>query len=597
MRTFTGSRAQARKQGIALLYAVFGAFVAASIAGVLFAIAGVTNVRSDTQRSSLQAQYLAEGAVEAGRKEVIQAIANWEAPPEDGTADIDGRQVPYTIEPTGGGGISTDPAGIQTIHLGYEIEAVTTVDGIQARAHRIIDAASTPIFQFAVFYANDLEIQPGPDMTLGGRVHTNGDMYLGCGETLTMDTNYVHSGGKMFRRRKDSNESKGTVEIRKWVENPYDPAEPSVFEKMLSQSQLPVDNDSGYDSAFLGWDDNGDLDYDDANDWLPFIPGALDFWGAPDAYGQEGYTVLTGDHGVTEIVTPNVGSIAMFDEAESGSYSYDPILEEYVFVGTGNGTHDKGYYHESAGLAIIVDEDGGGFTVYDENGDEVDEDDYEDAIWLKGIFDARQSDSGPARTALVRVDLEELADSDAWPNNGLLYAAHYGMGTGTDAKGILLTNGDELETNLTVVTEGSLYIHGDYNVDDKKSAAVIGDAINLLSNAWDDSKDPGDLPSAADTTFNTAMITGNYETESGKYNGGLENLPRFHEKWSGKDCNINGSFVCAWESQYATGEWKYGSDRYKAPKRNWSYDPRFNSVANLPPFTPMVVSAEDVVAW
>ena len=48
-------------------------------------------------------------------------------------------------------------------------------------------ARSTNLFQFAVFYTNDLEILPGPDMTLGGRVHCNGDIYLGCGGTLTVD--------------------------------------------------------------------------------------------------------------------------------------------------------------------------------------------------------------------------------------------------------------------------------------------------------------------------------------------------------------------------------------------------------------------------
>ena len=83
----------------------------------------------------------------------------------------------------------------------------------------------------------------------------------------------------------------------------------------------------------------------------------------------------------------------------------------------------------------------------------------------------------------------------------------------------------------------------------------------------------------------------------GTYNGGLENLPRFHESWSGVKCHITGSFVNLWESQHATGKWKYGSDRYKAPGRMWGYDPAFNQVKNLPPYTPMAVTAENVVTW
>ncbi len=35
-----------------------------------------------------------------------------------------------------------------------------------------------PLFQFVAFYANDLEIAPGPPMNLQGRVHTNGNLYL-----------------------------------------------------------------------------------------------------------------------------------------------------------------------------------------------------------------------------------------------------------------------------------------------------------------------------------------------------------------------------------------------------------------------------------
>ena len=77
------------------------------------------------------------------------------------------------------------------------------------------------------------------------------------------------------------------------------------------------------------------------------------------------------------------------------------------------------------------------------------------------------------------------------------------------------------------------------------------------------------LPGASETTFNFAMVTGSYETESGRYSGGLENLPRFHEDWSGVPCNVSGSFVNLFDSQYATGDWRYGSDRYRAPIRAW----------------------------
>jgi len=144
---------------------------------------------------------------------------------------------------------------------------------------------------------------------------------------------------------------------------------------------------------------------------------------------------------------------------------------------------------------------------------------------------------------------------------------------------------------------------GDYNMEPgtKKGASVISDAINLLSNAWDDSKTQGNLPRADHTTYNLAIVTGNQETEdyddngTMEYNGGLENLPRFHEKWSGKTCTINGAFVNLWTSKYANGLWMINGDRYKPPHRNWNYDP--DILTNMPPFPPMSVTTPIVVPW
>jgi hypothetical protein len=122
-----------------------------------------------------------------------------------------------------------------------------------------------------------------------------------------------------------------------------------------------------------------------------------------------------------------------------------------------------------------------------------------------------------------------------------------------------------------VVSENSLYIQGDYNTVNKVGASVIADAVNLLSNSWNDSKTKGNLPTASNTTYNVAMISGNLNTvTNGQYNGGLENLPRFHENWTGKQATITGSLVNTWTSQFATGTWAIGGDRYTAPNRVWT---------------------------
>ena len=589
-----------RRRGIALLYAVFGTFVAVSMVTVMFTMAGVTHTRAAVERGQIQARYVAEGGIDAAKKLIQESMANWLEPPAVGEVDVAGIVASYTIQPTGATSVVADPAGIQTIRVGFEVDSRAEVDGYKASAHRIINAEMTPIFQWAVFYIDDLEIQPGPNMTLGGRVHTNRDMYLGSNSTLRMDTNYVRAAGEIFRRRKDSNSSNGNVKIRRYVDNPFDPLEPSEYVRMNSRGQMDAagvsGTASGYDSAFDGYDQNNNGNYTDPGDWLPFGPGALEFWSEPDGYPGGGHTVLTGEHGVGAASTPGVGSVAMYEPVEGGDYVWNESAGIYELAAVpGGGTHNPGYFHANAGLSIIVLENGE-WQAFDLNGNDRTAL-LEGAVVVEGFLDTRQSNSSATEVAVVSINMEALNASGVFPANGLLYAAHYGMGEGTDAAGVLLQNGSEVRGGLTVVSEGSIYVQGDYNTENQQSCAVIGDAVNLLSNDWDGSKTPGTLPSAAETTFNCAMITGNQATSGSNYNGGLENLPRFHENWSGINCKISGSFVNAWESQYATALWQYGGDRYRAPQRRWNYDTVFNSVANLPPFTPMVVTASDVVSW
>jgi hypothetical protein len=595
------------RRGVALLYAVFGAFVAGSMVAVMLTAASVTRTKAELKADKLQARYLAEGGIEAAKKVIQTAVANWKTPPGTGTATIDGQTVDYTIATAGDQTIVTDPAGMQTVVQPYEIEARTAVGDALVTAHRLIRAEATPIFQYAVFYTNDLEIEPGPSMTLKGRVHTNRDMFLGCGDTLTLNTNYVHAVGEMFRRRKDF----GPIRPERWTSGVggqsvlrFRAVRVRPYAQEAQMSAAGVDTESGYDSSFQeGFDFEGDGSFEGDRDWLPFGPGALDKWGAPDGYSSgDGNTVMTGEHGLNEVVAPDNSSIAMFDAEDGGDYVYNSTTRKYDFVGAGNGTHVKGYYHDNAGLSIIVNAAGTNYEAYDANGTDV-KSMVAPAVSIINVYDSRQG--GNVKVAKINMGL--LATSGAYPSNGLLYCSHYGTSTGTKSKGVELINGAELYTKsstgshvpapLTVVTEGSAYIKGDYNTTKKVGAAIIGDAVNLLSNAWSGTKTGSSLPTASDTTFNVAMITGNHETVGSTYNGGLENLPRFHENWTNKKATITGSFVNTWYSKFATGHWTYGGNFYTAPLRIWSYDTAFNRVASLPPFTPMVVSAVDVVSW
>ncbi len=69
-----------------------------------------------------------------------------------------------------------------------------------------------PMFQFAAFYDKDLEISPGANMTLNGRVHSNGDLYLNSGATLTIK-GQVTTKAALYRGTKRDNTCTNTVNI------------------------------------------------------------------------------------------------------------------------------------------------------------------------------------------------------------------------------------------------------------------------------------------------------------------------------------------------------------------------------------------------
>ena len=174
---------------------------------------------------------------------------------------------------------------------------------------------------------------------------------------------------------------------------------------------------------------------------------------------------------------------------------------------------------------------------------------------------------------------------------------------GTQLAAVRLHNGTTLpERGLTVATARPLYVLGNYNQTNSanmhttntattRPASLVADAVTLLSVNWDDTKSTSDLDSrtAKPTTVNAAILTGVVETTKGKYSGGMENFPRFLEKWGlASTLTYNGSMVKMFPSQYATNAWGL-ANVYDPPKRNWAYDLNFNDPAKLPPLTPSLL--------
>jgi len=120
-------------------------------------------------------QYLAPGSTTNGSGYVIQftpSVGNPNIPassfstiPTGTYAGLVGLMTPYTL--------------IVTAHTEY---------GSEVRLQREVQTVGIPVFQFGMFSQTDLSFFAGPDFNFGGRVHSNGNLWLAQGDnnTLTM---------------------------------------------------------------------------------------------------------------------------------------------------------------------------------------------------------------------------------------------------------------------------------------------------------------------------------------------------------------------------------------------------------------------------
>jgi len=514
---------------------------------------------------------------------------------------------------------------------------------MESYVNKIIDTDKIPLFQYLAFYSKyDLEIQPGPTATLTGRVHSNRDIYIGTnpGSTLTMITNHLRSAGALRRTRKDAPSSAsnyymtGNVRIKKKGVADTAPVNNTNFPLIGGRGQVLTPNYSvnvpnsaapnGYDSSFGGHDANGDGDVTDAGDMKTFTEDSTPRWNGG---------VQTAAQGAQEVAAPEMQSLAAYTPPQAGkvaTHKYNPATKTWDPAATG-ATHVPGHYQANAGLIVTSSGtrtkllDSAGIVVHEidtATGNVissmlVDKDSGAAINPLKesAVFDRREyssaTDSATAgKVKVIDIDVAKLNKSKRndtnqlifrTDTNGLILYAYRTDTTATDPRGVRLYNGTELNNKLTFVSEDPVYIKGNFNTVNKKGAAIMCDATNLLSNEWNDGKTSSSgLPApSTDLEINAAIVTGAYETLQNKYNGGFENFPRFHENWSGagRSVKIRGSFVSLFESAFARNPWIYGGNYYTAPSRNWDFDKDLLKRENLPPGFPVSVSARRTVWW
>ncbi len=561
------------ERGSALIVALLVLFLAVSLGMSATQITSTEIELAGNYAQSWRAFYAADGVAQASFNDLIDLARSMGRFPEADQLDTLSHQLVADVNFTAFQMRPDGAAAEQPLSTGFYQGLVAStrpyVVDLTAETTRFPRASAgvtmgmyfdiIPIFQFAVFYEDDLELFPGPPMMLSGRVHTNSDMYLGANNELRIDSNVTSAGAILNRRKDDGSRPGGATRIRDGLGN------------------FPAMN--GLDSTDSEW-----------------IDRSLERWRG---------NVRSGDHGVERlnrtisdpthprtIIEPGLDTDDALDRAAKIFHSPEMslrILNGQSFDAAGN-TVDLG-----AGI---------GFDV---------------------LYDQREAKT----MLLVELDMQALEAAPDYPAPGqpvVLYVGSFAPGNGIPAWSIVedtgtgpvatnwpsawaglgapydgggtefaikVKNGAELANPITIVTANPAYIQGDYNAINKKPAALLADAITILSNAWDDNDDPysrrtlGNRP-AATTTMNLALMLGNTETTTGHYNGGVENLPRFLENWSGRTFRYRGSLIDLWYSEQATGPWRYGSPVYNAPNRDWEFDTDFSNPNLLPPATPKV---------
>lgn len=445
---------------------------------------------------------------------------------------------------------------------------------IGVKLRRVFEKKLESPWQYAIFYTDYLEIHPSPPFTVTGWVHTNGKLYT-AHDTLTFGSKVTYTDDWSIGFAPGDKSHTG--------ETPKAPHQPANLPPARDQAKQPF----GLDSTRI-------FSTSDSN--------------------------------------PNNDSYRELVERPSSSYS-DPIA-------------DARYYNQ-AGLRILVDNSN---NVVIKNGSDVTvtASSTGDNLKLYQVVssaittgESLQDNREGATMRIASLDMEKIykaltpvvAGGDgtgelvgtAFASNRIIYVSDT-SGSSSTKRGIRLRKGAKMPAGgLTVASDNPVYIQGDYNTGrtvngsgtvtketpsntkndgtgnayvagyEKQPCAVLGDAVMILSNAWQDSRSTNDVSNrdATPTTINTAIVSGivpSGQVSSGanSYSGGAENFPRFMESWgTGNTFTYNGSMVELFQSKQNVGKWG-SSNVYDPPRRQWAFDTLFYT--SPPPGTLTLVS-------
>ena len=390
-----------------------------------------------------------------------------------------------------------------------------------------LQLASIPVFQFAIFYTMDLEINPGPNMAVTGRVHGNANINLQPVSTLSFQS-HVTAVGSIIPTKHTN--------------------DPTVRD--LSNSQIIFlgehDGNVGTLSLPIGTNNSPDA-----------VHSIVEMADGEDPNSPMGRQRFFNKADLVVVVSNSTINVSS-GEIDSFSTSV-PESQWNYFLST-----NVSFFNKREGKTIHATQlDVANLKLWSETN-----------TLIRSVLGGR--------------DIRSVYIADYRPQTGSTESGiRVKNGQALPSLGLTVASPNPLYVQGNY-NAPAVYL-GTTNTSLTKPAALIGDSINILSTAWSDGNSGSAMSSriAADTTINAAMLGGIVPSGGGYYSGGVENFPRFLENWSGRKLAYNGSMVVMFYSKIARAPWG-GSDVYSPPNRQWTFDLNFMDSTKLPPGTPEV---------
>jgi hypothetical protein len=598
MRSKIGAAA---RSGVAMMLVLALSVVILAVGMSMIGLTGSVMSASVDAKTKIKARYAAESSISASIANAVYQAGNYFGGSiSASTLNLSEAGDNGTANVSSGNNMGQEEIleknspmnGMRGNQIPLQISASGKSGGAKAKIVAAVALYQVPIYQFGVFYDGPLEITPGSNMTVMGRVHTNSSAYF-RGATVLAFQGPITAVGNIYQWQKT-----GTSGVLNYQLTPDTSA---IFAPgPLNQTLVAMTSASNSQPPPIGGVSNAE--YMQSPLILPIgvgtahsILGIRDSINDPPALRRQKFDwlVATRSSAAARWVVLNSTVPAKPAWITGPRVFYDRREQRWVKV----------WDFDVSALAASGNQD--------------------------SIFYLDDT-----TTTLVKVPSDTHAVLNAFR----------------------IKNATWLPRNMTIACGKPVYIMGDFNKQNSTgdttkymNAQIAADAVTVLSGQWmswdtakfassgiaatasslerpwsdanwlactgcssaDYARTPTGGALAANIRINAAIITGNKQSSpncfppintsdagfESCYEGGWHNSLRFLEQWGGppqRSVVFLGSYVCMWQAQtpeLATGATVYSTSYYSVPVRVWGYDTRFNDLSNMPPGSPFLATA------